>query len=41
MSDIEGSEPDCRSCDGSGEQVWATSEFQLDVGGLNLIIDNS
>jgi hypothetical protein len=29
MSDIEGSEPDWRSCERSSEQVWATSEFQL------------
>ena len=34
MSDIEGSEPDWRSCEGSSEQVWATSEFQLSEGGL-------
>ena len=37
MSDIEGSEPDWRSCKGSSEQVWATSEFQLREARLHVL----
>ena len=29
MNDIEGSEPDWRSCEGNSERVWAKSAFQL------------
>ena len=39
MSDIEGSEPNWRSCEGSSEQVWATSEFQLGERSLK-VFDN-
>jgi len=41
MSDIEGSEPDWPSCEGSSERVWATSEFQLARAALDVFDDSA